>query len=218
MNKKNNEKLNKIKDLYFKYKEAKKDPRKKAGMKLLGYFIFFFIFLLIAGITNNMSSNNSFNTTYNNITTTTKTVDKYIEKQNKLLTNKYNINYIIKYNNNEYKINGLLEENIVEGYLEDLNNITKIIIKNNEIYTVNSSNEEILNIDFDKKYLNLENVLNIIKKNSAFIQEKENIKTYLYEIENDNYITKIYVKTNEENILSIEIIEFDNIYLFNFDN
>ena len=108
-------KENKIKELWDKYKEARKDPRKKAGMKLLGYFIFFFILMLIAGISNNISPKNNYS---NTTTTTSKVVDKYVLKQNKLLSEKYNIEYSIKYNNIDYKINGNLENNVINGYLE----------------------------------------------------------------------------------------------------
>ena len=40
------EKNNKYKELFEKLKVAWKDPRKKAGLKLMGYLIFFFIFYL----------------------------------------------------------------------------------------------------------------------------------------------------------------------------
>ena len=211
--KKDNEKINKIKELYNKYKEAKRDPKKRAGMKLLGYFIFFFIILLIAAISNNIKQTNITTNTKTTTTTTTKAVDKYVEKQNKLLIDKYNINYVIKYNEKEYKINGNIENNIINGYLED-NNIKKIIIKNNEIYEISNNLENIINVDFNKEYINLENILNEVKKTSAFIQEKDGIKTYLYEFDTK----KIYIKCNEENIINIKVEENSNIYTMNFDN
>jgi len=207
---KNSEKINKIKELYNKYKEAKKDPRKKAGMKLLGYFIFFLLIALIANISN------EFNKTSNMIdtkitTTTTKVIDSYVEKQNDLLVNKYSINYEITYNDKIYKINGILQNNVITGYLEINDEIKKISLQNN-IITVISSNEP-LEVEFDINNLNINNIINTIKQNSAFIKDKENIKTYLYELDNK----KIYVECNEEQIIAIKIEELNNKYILNFE-
>ena len=203
--KKNNEKINKIKELYNKYKEAKKDPRKKAGMKLLGYLIFFLIIALIANISNEFDSKN----TPIKTTTTTKIVDSYVEKQNDLLTNKYDINYEIKCNDIIYKINGSLENNIINGYLEKDNEIKNIVIKNNLIY----ENDVVLENEFNVDNLNLNNIINTIKQTSAFIKEKENIKTYLYELDSK----KIYIDSNEDQIISIKVEESKNVYMMNFD-
>jgi len=207
---KNSEKINKIKELYNKYKEAKKDPRKKAGMKLLGYFIFFLLIALIANISN------EFNKTSNMIdtkitTTTTKVIDSYVEKQNDLLVNKYSINYEITYNDKIYKINGILQNNVITGYLEINDEIKKISLQNN-IITVIYSNEP-LEVEFDINNLNINNIINTIKQNSAFIKDKENIKTYLYELDNK----KIYVECNEEQIIAIKIEELNNKYILNFE-
>lgn len=210
------DKQGKIKELMNKYKEAKKDPRKKAGMKLLGYFIFFIILALlanIAGIIENSNSNNKIKIT----TTTTKAVDKYVEKQNKLITDKFNINYEIKYNDTIYKINGTLENNIINGYLEDVDNIKKIVIKNNVIYEIKNEIENELEVIFNINYINVEYILNVIKQSSAFIEDEESTKTYLYEIKND-ITTNIYVKTNEEYIEEIIINEDNNEYKLIFDN
>jgi len=205
--KKNNEKVNKLKELYNKYKEARQDPRKKAGMKLLGYLIFFLLIALIANISNEFD-NNQTSIKHTN-TTTTKIVDSYVEKQNDLLTNKYNINYEIKYNDIVYKINGILENNIINGYLEKDNEIKKIIIKNNVIY----ENEVVLETEFNVDNLNLSNIINTIKQTSAFIKEKEDVKTYLYEFDNK----KIYIECNEESIVNVKVEEENNIYMMNFD-
>ena len=205
--KKQNEKVNKLKELYNKYKEARRDPRKKAGMKLLGYLIFFLIIILIANISNELDK-----TTNNNIittTTTTKVVDSYVEKQNDLLANKYNINYEIKYNDTIYKINGILENNIINGYLEKDNEIKKITIKNNKIY----ENDIVLEIGFNIENLNLNNIINTIKQTSSFIKEKDDIKTYLYELDEKN----IYIECNNEHIINIKIEEDKNVYIMNFD-
>ena len=112
-----------------------------------------------------------------------------------------------------------MEQKNILGQIETNNTIKNIIIKNNELYEINNNEEILLNYEFNKNYINIEYILNEIKQNNAFIQEKENIKTYLYEIENDNEnITKIYVKCNEENIKEIKINELDNEYILNFEN
>ena len=81
-----------LKELYSKFKTAWANPRKKAGIQLLGYLIFFIILFLFAAITSNM---NKYKTPTNQATTTTLTPDKYNNKQKFLLTNKYSINYVI---------------------------------------------------------------------------------------------------------------------------
>lgn len=213
MNKEN--KWGKIKVLYNKYKEAKKDPRKRAGLKLLGYFLFFLIFFLIAGISSNITKTQ--NKIYSTTTTTTKVYDKYIDKQNNLLENKYNISYLVKYNNIEYKINGILENGVINGYIEAADNIKKITIKNSNIYEINNETEIEINYDFNINYLDVEYIINQIKQTSALIEEKDGIKSYLYEIEKDNIKTNIYVKTSDTNILEIEIKDLENNYLLKFD-
>ena len=208
--KKNNDKLDKIKNLYLKYKEAKKDPRKRAGMKLLGYFIFFLIIVLIANIGNEF---NTTNTNMNTTTTTTKVVDSYVEKQNDLITSKYNIDYEITFNDKIYKIKGNLENNIINGYLEIDNEIKKITIKNNTMYELKHDEEIILENLFEVNKLNLSTIINTIKKTSAFIKENDEVKTYLYELDNK----KIYVECNNEHIINIKIDESNNTYNMNFD-
>ena len=56
------------------------------------YLIFFLLIGLIANIGNEFNNTNSQLKT-RTTTTTTKIIDSYVEKQNDLLANKYNINY-----------------------------------------------------------------------------------------------------------------------------
>ena len=210
-----NEKENKkeqLKELYSKFKSAWADPRKKAGIKLLGYLIFFIILLLFASITSHMNKYTSSNT---KTTTTTTVQDKYNDKQKKLLTNKYSINYVININNIEYKINGNIENNIINGYFETPNGIKKIVFKENNLYEVNNEQEILLETEINKNLIDLEYILNLIKQNSAIISDKEETKTYTYNI--DNLGLNIIVTTNEENISQINIKESINTYILNFD-
>jgi len=213
MNKKENN-IDKLKELYSKYKEAKKDPRKRAGIKLLGYFIFFFILMLIASITSHMNNYESDN---NVTTTTTKPVltDKYKDKQKDLLTNKYYINYVININSNDYKISGSLENNILSGYLKSSEGIKEIVIKDNNIYEIVNDVENILETEFNKEFVSLNYIINLIKQNSAIISDSDNIKTYTYDIKD---IAKFIVTTNEEMITEIKIEKDDSNYLLSFDN
>ncbi len=210
-----NEKENKkeqLKELYSKFKIAWADPRKKAGIKLLGYLIFFIILLLFASITSHMNKYTSSNT---KTTTTTTVQDKYNDKQKKLLTNKYSINYVININNIEYKINDNIENNIINGYFETPNGIKKIVFKENNLYEVNNEQEILLESEINKNLIVLEYILNLIKQNSAIISDKEETKTYTYNI--DNLGLNIIVNTNDENITQINIKESINAYILNFD-
>lgn len=202
-----------IKELYSKFKVAWSDPRKRAGIKLLGYLLFFIILFLFAAITSNM---NKYKTTTSQTTTTTITIDKYNEKQKSLLTNKYSINYVININNIEYKINGTIENNIVNGYLETPIGIKKIVFKENNLYEINNEQEILLESELNKNLIDLEYIINLIKQNSAIISDKEDKKTYNYNI--DNLGLNIIVTTNEENITQINITEATNTYILNFDN
>lgn len=207
------DKKNKIKELYNKFKEAWKEPRKKAGIKLLCYLLFFFIFFLLAAISSELKSyDNSKKTT---TTTTTKIIDKYNDKQKDLLTNKYRISYVININNNEYKINGTIENNIVNGYFETPNGIKKIKFKENNLYEINNEQETLLESEINKNLIDLEYITNLIKQNSAIISDKEDAKTYTYNI--DNIGLNIIVTTNEDNISQININETTNSYTLNFD-
>lgn len=211
-----NKKTSKIKELYLKFKEVWQVPHKRAGIKLLSYFIFFFIFLLFATIINNMPNHNkNYTTNKTTTTTTTQVQDKYIDKQKSLLTNKYNINYVININGIEYKINGTINNNIVEGYLENIDNIKKIIIKENNIYEIKNNIETILELEINKNLIDMNYVINLIKQNSAIIENTEEVKKYTYNIEESNL--NIVVETNEELIKKISIVENNNNYQMNFD-
>lgn len=202
-------------EIYSNFKEAWKDPRKKAGIKLLGYFIFFFILILVSAIMNNIDNNKSSSNDVSTTITTTET-DKFIDKQNDLLTNKYSINYVINVNSVEYKINGNIENGIVYGYLESIDDIKKIIIKDNNIYEVSNSEEIILELDINKDFVDVNYIIDLIKQNSALIESVEDGKNYSYNINDIN--AKIIVYTSETSITQISIVSDVNSYLLSFDN
>lgn len=204
---------NSFKEKYSKFKEAWNEPRKRAGIKLISYFIFFFVFILLASIINNIESRNNIKTS--NTTTTTLLIDKYNDKQKKLLTDKYNISYVINIDTNEYKINGTLENNIVNGYLELVSGIKKIVIRDNFIYEIINNEEVIYESELNINYLNLDNIINLIKQNRAIITDSEKIKTYTYDIDD---ISKIIVSTDENDIRNIKIEDELSKYNLSFDN
>lgn len=204
----------KFKEFYEKLKEDWKNPRKKAGIKLLGYLIFFLIFILLGLISGGI---NSVNKKDNSHTTTTKTnikEDKYKKKQEDLLTNKYAINYVININNIEYKINGTINNNYVEGYLEFEEDIKKIVIKEGNIFEIKNNEEILLELDIYKNLIDLKYIINLIKQNSALIEDNSISKKYTYNI-NDNI--KIIVETDEDIITKINISEESNVYSLSFD-
>ena len=200
-----NKKDSKIKSFYNSLKEAWKEPRKKAGIKLLSYLIFFLILFLLAFITNQINKTN------NNINKepdkTTKVTDTYINKLNSLLTDKYNIEYTLNNEEKVLKIEGVLNNNQINGYLEYDNTIKKIVIKDNNIYEIVNDVENIINLDYDISLLNLNNLITLLKSNSPIKEVKDNISKYTYNVKYkdlslnivvsmENYIKEIDI-TNE---------------------
>lgn len=210
-----NEKENKkeqIKEIYSKFKTAWADPRKKAGIKLLAYLIFFIILLLFASITSHL---NKYKSTTNKTTTTTTVQDKYNDKQNDLLTNKHNVLYVININNNEYKIEGTIENNKLVAFFDTPNGIKRILLEDDILYEINKDEKIVLETELNKNLINLEYIINLIKQNSAIISDKDNEKTYTYNI--NSLGLNIIVTTNEDSITKINITERTNTYILNFD-
>jgi len=214
--KKNNKKYYlKIKEFINKFQEAWKEPRKKAGIKLLSYLIFFLLFLIIASIGTNIKTEQKPITT---TTTTTKKKETFYEKQKIFLENNHSINYEIKINDTTYKINGTLKDNIIEGYLEELSGIKKIIIKDNNIYEIKNNTESILQTNLNMNKLNINYILDILKNNSAYINNAGDTTTYQYIINMEDIENTMTVYTNEKTIYKITIVDGYSEYVFNFDN
>lgn len=209
-----NKKDSKIKSFYNSLKEAWKDPRKKAGIKLLSYFIFFIILFLLAFITNQINKTN------NNINKepdkTTKVTDTYINKLNSLLTDKYNIEYTLNNEEKVLKIDGVLNNNQINGYLEYDNTIKKIVIKENNIYEIVNDVENIINLDYDISLLNLNNLITLLKSNSPIKEVKDNISKYTYNVTYKDLSLNIVVSM-EEYIKKIDITNETLKYYLIFD-
>lgn len=209
-----NKKDNKIKSFYNYLKEAWKDPRKKAGIKLLSYLIFFLILFLLAFITNQINKTN------NNINKepdkTTKVTDTYINKLNSLLTDKYNIEYTLNNEEKVLKIDGVLNNNQINGYLEYDNTIKKIVIKDNNIYEIVNDVENIINLDYDISLLNLNNLITLLKSNSPIKEVKDNISKYTYNVIYKDISLNIIVSM-EDYIKEIDITNETLKYYLIFD-
>lgn len=209
-----NKKDNKIKSFYNYLKEAWKDPRKKAGIKLLSYLIFFLILFLLAFITNQINKTN------NNINKepdkTTKVTDTYINKLNSLLTDKYNIEYTLNNEEKVLKIDGVLNNNQINGYLEYDNTIKKIVIKDSNIYEIVNDVENIINLDYDISILNLNNLITLLKSNSPIKEVKDNISKYTYNVTYKDLSLNIVVSM-EDYIKEIDITNETLKYNLIFD-
>lgn len=209
-----NKKDSKIKSFYNSLKEAWKDPRKKAGIKLLSYFIFFIILFLLAFITNQINkTNNSVNKEPDK---TTKVTDTYINKLNSLLTDKYNIEYTLNNEEKVLKIDGVLNNNQINGYLEYDNTIKKIVIKDNNIYEIVNDVENVINLDYDISLLNLNNLITLLKSNSPIKEVKDNISKYTYNVTYKDLSLNIIVSM-ENYIKEIDITNETLKYYLIFD-
>ena len=120
-------------------------------------------------------------------------------------------------NNNKYVINGNIENNVLEGYLESYDVIKKIIINENGIYE-NKDGEYILySCDINKDLFNFENIFNIINRSNVIMNNDGDNKIYSYDILNDNNNIIIKVYTNSLNIYKIEYNDNGNQYIISFD-
>lgn len=214
---KDNEKSKKVSDFINAFKEAWGNPRKKAGIKLLGYMLFFIIFFIIASIGSGMSTNNLYETENNTTTTTTVNTESYSYKQKLLLENKHFINYVIKINEETYKINGSINQGILEGYLETNDSIKKVKLENGLLYEVDSTQNIVLENNLNVKLVDINNIIKLIMSSRAYIEELDGVKTYTYNIltQDEKYNIKVY--TNENSIYRIDIISNNFNYNLNFD-
>lgn len=200
--------------IYSSFLEAWKDPRKKAGIKLGGYFIFFFILILVTFIMNNINSSKSYSD--NKTTTSTVYVDKLVDKENDILTNKHSISYEISSDGVLYKINGYIENGVVSGYLESVDDIKKVVIRDNTIYEVSSDVESVLESSINSNFVSVSYIIDLIKSSSALIESVDGGKNYTYDISDID--SKIVLYTSDVSIEKISISNGDNSYLISFDN
>ena len=210
MNKEDNNKKNStVKEYYTIFKEAWKDPRKKAGIKLLLWLLFFVILFSMAGITSRT----------NRLTSSTKeeiNEDKYTIKQENLLNNKFNIKYSITINDNNYSVEGTIENGVVNGYIEYNESIKKISISDGTIYEIKNEEKNILDTEIDSSLLDLKSIIEKVKQNKSLISDKDSLKVYSYLIKQDEEDINIIITTNEDSITNINITKNNDKYDLNF--
>ena len=214
MNKENN---SKIKDYYNQLKEAWKIPYKRAGIKLMGYLLLFIIIFLLASITSRIDNNKK---TYDSDKTTIIVQEnKYLDKLNNLITKKQNISYIIYLGNVEYKINGIINNNIIDGYIEYNDEIKKIIIEANSINELKNNEKKELDLGINLELINLSSIVKTIKEKSSIIERiDDNTINYIYNLNINNKDCIIKVYSNEDMIYKIDINSETDKYILNFDN
>ena len=200
------------------YKEFMSNPRNKALIKLGGYFLFFLILFILATIANGMKKNNLYNKVKTTTKTTTKVVENFNLKLNKLLENNHDISYEINGENFNYKINGNIKDKVLNGYLENNNEIKKIKLYESTLYEVSNDIDNIANFNFDSSLIDIYNIIGLIELERPFINSSDLVKTYEYNFNIDGLDYLINIYANEDNIEKI-IIKSNNIeYILNFDN
>lgn len=202
------EKKSSIKDLLS-------ESQYKAFIKLVAYFFFFLIFIIIVLVANGM--NNKLPRYQSQKAIPEETQESLSIKQNKLLENNHNINYIIKTQDSEYIINGTIKDNVLEGYLENDSNIRKIKLKDNILYEILNGEEIVLENLFNVNLLNVNYIMSLTDTNRAFINTSGEIKTYEYGLYLDDMDCFMTVYTNETSITSIKISHNGILYTLNFD-
>lgn len=207
----------KKKNFFTKLKEAWRNPHKKAGIKLLIYLIFFIVLISLTMISRGINDIKKELNKVNNDAVDNND-DKYVDKQNKILNNKNNINIVIMINDFEYKINGVLENNIINGYFENSEGIKKIVIRNGVMYEIVDNNEEVFNTVIDCSLFDFKKMFDVIKNNNSIIQNIDGNKNYTYNINRDNSVLNVVVYTNSKNISKIEYRYDTDEYVIRFDN
>lgn len=123
------------------------------------------------------------------------------EKEQILISGKYNYEYKINNETIEITYTGLCEEGICNGFREYDGNITK--------YNTEEIVPEELYTDLHIEYFNFKDLFDKLNSSSTIINRKEGEVSYKYTIDN----TAITVYTDDEHINKIEI---DNEYTYVF--
>lgn len=199
-------KTKKIKEFLKKIKELWAIPRYRALIKLSLYGVMFLIIIIMA---------NFYSGVQNNSEETNKSFSEILNSTN---FNNTEINYNIKVDNIEYKIDGQIENSILIGYLESNNSIKKIKLDNNIIYNTGNNNEVVddeLNNIFIKEFLIPKKIIDLIDNESAYIEKSDSATSYTYEITHNNNQYEITLTTNLEVITNISVNNSDIQYNLN---
>lgn len=189
------------------FKEQLKDPKKKILFKLGGWLLFFFLIYVFLGVTSAMSRSDK--PKDNNETIKVSSVN--FSKMKKNLVNK-NLN--VKYKYGDYYIEGIVQDNVFSGTLEDnQNNIIKIKYDGTNLYRVNKQEEVVdqtLLVGFNLGYLIPSYIINLISEDVSPNKSSDG-KIYSYNI--DNKAISLYL--SDKNIEKIVVL--DNNLTYNLE-
>ncbi len=189
------------------FKEQLKDPKKKILFKLGGWLLFFFLIYVFLGVTSAMSRSDK--PKDNNETTKVSSVN--FSKMKKNLVNK-NLN--VKYKYGDYYIEGIVQDNVFSGTLEDnQNNIIKIKYDGTNLYRVNKQEEMVdqtLLVGFNLGYLIPSYIINLISEDVSPNKSSDG-KIYSYNI--DKKAISLYL--SDKNIEKIVVL--DNNLTYNLE-
>ena len=189
----------KIKEYIKILKELWLIPRYRAIIKLSLYGIMFLFLIVLTRLSNKINTTEQKSDERNSYTEIIKSIN--LENAD--------IKYTLKINELIYTLEGKIEDNIISGYLDNNNEIKKIIIKENNIYEVKNSeqilNEEINNT-IDYKLLFPKTIIDLVKNESAFIKKGIEETTYIFETYDNNIKYEIMIFMNSEEITKISII------------
>lgn len=189
------------------FKEQLKDPKKKILFKLGGWLLFFFLIYVFLGVTSAMSRSDK--PKDNNETTKISSVN--FSKMKKNLVNK-NLN--VKYKYGDYYIEGIVQDNVFSGTLEDnQNNIIKIKYDGTNLYRVNKQEEMVdqtLLVGFNLGYLIPSYIINLISEDVSPNKSSDG-KIYSYNI--DKKAISLYL--SDKNIEKIVVL--DNNLTYNLE-
>ncbi len=165
----------------------------KLGMWLLFFIVIYVIIFINNGVKNNYVNNN--NEVEEKIT--------YLDIKNNLINNKQNVIYKI----NDYYITGEIQNNILNGTLEDnLENLYKIKYDGIDLYQIKKDEETINNellTSININYLLPKYIMDLISDPKVIGAKSADEKEYSYNIDNKN----ITVYLEENNIKKIIILD-----------
>ena len=189
------------------FKEQLKDPKKKILFKLGGWLLFFFLIYVFLGVTSAMSRSDK--PKDNNETIKVSSVN--FSKMKKNLVNK-NLN--VKYKYGDYYIEGIVQDNVFSGTLEDnQNNIIKIKYDGTNLYRVNKQEEMVdqtLLLGFNLGYLIPSYIINLISEDVSPNKSSDG-KIYSYNI--DDKAISLYLSDKDIE----KIVVLDNNLTYNLE-
>lgn len=185
------------------------NKRTHALICLILWIVFLLLILFILSFSNkNIQKNIPSNEIKNDIITIS-------NMKNKLLNYNFEYKYTISINNEKIIYTGKYQNNENNGYKEENSGLTKYLINNEGTYQINLEEKTEITDLFDKinqNYITLEYIFNSIDNKEPIINEKTS-ELYYNLVEE-----QIIIKTDENNIKSIEIKNNNDDYLLEFSN